>query len=76
MLPQEVIAAKRDGTALTPEQIRFMIEGLTDETISEGQVAAFAMLRIGFSIALPPCVRGCSTRMAFRAAGENSVFRA
>jgi len=52
MLPQEVIAAKRDGTALTPEQIRFMIEGLTDETISEGQVAAFAMA---------VCLRGMDT---------------
>ena len=43
MLPQEVIAKKRDGGTLTPGEIRFIVGGLTDGTISEGQVAAFAM---------------------------------
>ena len=43
MLPQEVIIAKRDGRRLTPEEIRFFVAGLTDETITEGQVAALAM---------------------------------
>ncbi|WP_424927627.1 thymidine phosphorylase [Amaricoccus tamworthensis] len=43
MLAQEIIAQKRDGGTLSNEQIRFMVEGLTSETISEGQVAAFAM---------------------------------
>ena len=43
MLPQEVIARKRDGDRLSPDQIRFMVEGITSETITEGQVAAFAM---------------------------------
>jgi thymidine phosphorylase len=43
MLPQEIIAKKRDGGRLSPEEIRFMVEGLTTEMISEGQVAAFAM---------------------------------
>ena len=43
MLPQEIIAAKRDGKALSADEIRFMVAGLTDETISEGQIAAFAM---------------------------------
>ncbi len=43
MLAQEIIAQKRDGGTLSDEQIRFMVEGLTSETISEGQVAAFAM---------------------------------
>ncbi len=43
MLPQEIIAAKRDGGTLDAEQIRFMVEGLTEESVSEGQVAAFAM---------------------------------
>ena len=43
MLPQEVIARKRDGGSLSAEEIRYMVEGLTAETISEGQVAAFAM---------------------------------
>jgi thymidine phosphorylase len=43
MLPQEVIARKRDGHRLTDAEIAFMIEGLTTETISEGQAAALAM---------------------------------
>jgi thymidine phosphorylase len=43
VLPQEVIIAKRDGRRLSAEQIRFFVRGLTDETITEGQVAALAM---------------------------------
>ncbi|MGX5667557.1 thymidine phosphorylase [Rhizobium daejeonense] len=43
MLPQEIIRKKRDGGILTPEEIAGFIEGLSKETISEGQVAAFAM---------------------------------
>ena len=42
-LPQEIIRRKRDGGALGAEEIAFMIRGLTDGSISEGQVAAFAM---------------------------------
>jgi thymidine phosphorylase len=43
MLPQEVIRAKRDGRALTGEEIAFFVGGLTDGTITEGQASAFAM---------------------------------
>jgi thymidine phosphorylase len=43
MLPQEVIAAKRDGRPLDPSAIRGFVEGLTAETVTEGQAAAFAM---------------------------------
>lgn len=43
MLPQEIIRRKRDGGALSREEIIGFIEGLSKETISEGQVAAFAM---------------------------------
>ncbi len=43
LLPQEIIRRKRDGAALSREEIEFMIRGLTDGSISEGQVAAFAM---------------------------------
>lgn len=42
-LPQEIIRRKRDGAALSADEIAFMIRGLTDNSISEGQVAAFAM---------------------------------
>src|SRR5262245_9307458 len=42
-LPQEIIRAKRDGNPLAAEEIDFFIAGLTDGSISEGQVAALAM---------------------------------
>jgi len=43
MIPQEIIRKKRDGHHLSDEEISFMVRGLHDETISEGQIAAFAM---------------------------------
>lgn len=43
MLPQEVIRHKRDGGALTPEEIAYFVRGITDGSITEGQAAAFAM---------------------------------
>jgi thymidine phosphorylase len=42
-LPQEIIRKKRDGGALSAAEIGFFVRGLTDGSISEGQVAAFAM---------------------------------
>lgn len=42
-LTQEIIAAKRDGTELPEADIRQLVVGLTDGSVSEGQVAAFAM---------------------------------
>jgi len=42
-LPQEIIRKKRDGQTLSAEEIAFFIEGLTDGSVSEGQVAALAM---------------------------------
>ena len=43
MLPQEIIRKKRDGFRLEDDEIRFMVAGISDGSISEGQVAAFAM---------------------------------
>ena len=43
MLPQEVIRAKRDGRALSSGEVKDFITGLTNGSVSEGQVAAFAM---------------------------------
>src|SRR5664279_4052787 len=43
MLPQEIIRKKRDGAALDPAEIAFMVSGLSDGSVTEGQVAAFAM---------------------------------
>jgi thymidine phosphorylase len=43
MLPQEIIRKKRDGGVLSPAEVAFMVKGLTDGSVTEGQVAAFAM---------------------------------
>ena len=43
MLPQEIIRRKRDGQALSSDEIAFFTHGIGDGTISEGQIAAFAM---------------------------------
>jgi thymidine phosphorylase len=43
LLPQEIIAQKRDGAALAPEAIKSFIKGLVDGSVSEAQAAAFAM---------------------------------
>ena len=41
--PQEIIRKKRDGQPLTEAEINFMVKGITDNSVSEGQIAAFAM---------------------------------
>ncbi|MGO4619507.1 thymidine phosphorylase [Ensifer sp. 2YAB10] len=43
MLPQETIRRKRNGERLAPTEIADFVRGLSDGSISEGQVAAFAM---------------------------------
>lgn len=43
LFPQEIIRHKRDGKILTKQEIDFFIQGITDNSISEGQIAAFAM---------------------------------
>ena len=43
MLPQEIIRRKRDGGALSRDEVKDFISGLTSGAISEGQAAAFAM---------------------------------
>ena len=42
-LPQDLIRRKRDGLALRPAEIAFLVRGMADQTLSEGQLAAFAM---------------------------------
>ncbi|TPW31082.1 thymidine phosphorylase [Martelella alba] len=43
MLPQETIRRKRDGLTLDEGEIAAFITGLSDESVTEGQAAAFAM---------------------------------
>lgn len=42
-LTQEIIRKKRDGQPLSEAEIRFFINGIRDNIVSEGQIAALAM---------------------------------
>ncbi len=42
-LAQEVIRRKRDGAVLSDAEIGAFVQGITDNSVSEGQIAAFAM---------------------------------
>jgi thymidine phosphorylase len=43
VIPQELIRRKRDGGTLTAEEIAFLVRGIADGGLSDGQIAAFAM---------------------------------
>lgn len=43
MLPQEIIRKKRDGGTLSAEEIGFFVSGITDGSVTEGQISALAM---------------------------------
>ncbi len=53
MLAQEIIRRKRDGGPLSQAEIAFLVEGLTDGSVSEGQIAAFAMAVFFRGMTLP-----------------------
>ena len=40
---QELIRRKRDGGALAEEELRWLVQGITDGSLTDGQAAAFAM---------------------------------
>ncbi len=42
-LPQEIIRKKRDGLALSSDELTDFVNGITRDEVSEGQIAAFAM---------------------------------
>jgi len=65
-LPQEIIKKKRDGQALSEEEIRFFINGVRDNTVSEGQIAALAMTIYFHDMSLPERV---ALTMAMRDSG-------
>ncbi|CCE98119.1 deoA [Sinorhizobium fredii HH103] len=67
MLPQEVIRKKRNGGRLEVAEIAAFIEGITDASISEGQVAAFAMAVWFTGMSRDECV---ALTLAMRDSGE------
>ncbi|GIU26637.1 thymidine phosphorylase [Shewanella sp. MBTL60-007] len=42
-LAQEIIRKKRNAQALSTEEIQFFVKGITNNTVSEGQIAALGM---------------------------------
>ncbi len=74
-LPQETIRRKRDGHALDAEEIRRLIIGLTDGSISNGQAAALAMavflrgMTTEETVALTLAMRDSGTVLNWRALG-------
>ncbi|MBV5266812.1 thymidine phosphorylase [Pinisolibacter aquiterrae] len=71
MLPQELIRRKRDGGTLTGAEIAALVTGLTDGSVSEGQIAAFAMavffrgLALDERVALTKAMRDSGTVLAW-----------
>ena len=43
MIPQEIIRKKRDNQPLSKEEIQSFVNGLTDGTFSDQQIAAMSM---------------------------------
>jgi thymidine phosphorylase len=43
MIPQELIRRTRDGQRLSDAEIAWLVQGITDRSLSDGQVAAWAM---------------------------------
>ena len=43
LLPQEFIRKKRDGKILTAGEIHDFVQGITSDSVTEGQIAAFTM---------------------------------
>ncbi len=64
MLPQEIIRRKRDGETLSAEELDFMVRSITDNSVSEGQLAAFAMAVYFRGLTMDECIAltGAMTR--------------
>ena len=52
-LAQEIIRKKRDGQPLSEAEIRFFINGIRDNVVSEGQIAALAMTIYFHDMSMP-----------------------
>jgi thymidine phosphorylase len=55
-LPQELIRKKRDRLTLSHDEIAVIVRGIADNSLSEGQVAAFAMAVFLNGMTAPECI--------------------
>ncbi len=55
MLIQDIIRKKRDGAALQGQEIEAFVRGIVDRSVSEGQVAGFAMATFFRGMARQEC---------------------
>ncbi len=55
MLIQDIIRKKRDGATLEVQEIEAIVRGIVDQSVSEGQVASFAMATFFRGMARQEC---------------------
>ena len=70
-LPQEIIRKKRNGVLLTTKEIQWFVQGIYDNSVTEGQIGAFAMavffkgMTIDERVALTLAMRDSGTVMSW-----------
>ena len=76
-LAQEIIRKKRNGLALSSEEIQFFVQGITTNSVSEGQIAALGMavyfndMNMDERIALTTAMRDSGTVLNWQSLGLN-----
>lgn len=66
-LPQELIRRKRNGDTLSTAEVQFFVQGLHDRSITDAQVAAFAMATYFQGLSSDECI---ALTCAMRDSGE------
>jgi thymidine phosphorylase len=56
VITKQILARKRDGAVLGADEIAFLVKGIADGGLTEGQVAAFAMAVCWRGMTGPECV--------------------
>lgn len=55
-LPQEIIRHKRDGAVLSDSEIENFVAGITDGSVTDSQISAFAMAVFFKGMHMPECI--------------------
>ncbi len=80
-LAQEIIRKKRNGEALSTQEIQFFVKGITNNSVSEGQIAALGMavyfndMNMDERIALTTAMRDSGTVLNWKNLGlDGPIF--